>query len=131
MRERPANPAYSISARRWSPPPVRSVTLARAPGSARSIRVFTSSVEGIQTKDSEGNVPARLDPEHRHESLLVLGVDPGDDLDLLLDAGAAQLRREQLVHLEDPGRVVHVDLDAHGLLLAPLHFHDLDRRSRE
>ena len=32
IRDRPANPSYTTSARRWSPPPVRSVTVAVAPG---------------------------------------------------------------------------------------------------
>ena len=54
---------------------------------------------------------ARLDPEHGHEPLLVLGLDLRDDLHVLLDPGAAQLGGEQLVDLEQPGRVVHRDLD--------------------
>ena len=45
----------------------------------------------------------------------MLGLDLGDDLDVLLDAGAAQLGGEQLVDLEQPGRVVHLDLDPHRL----------------
>ena len=58
------------------------------------------------------------DPEHRDQALLVLGVDPGDDLDVLLQARAAQLLGEQLVDLEDAGAVGHLDLDAHRLLAA-------------
>src|SRR5436190_14752232 len=104
MRESPPKPWYTTSARRWSPPPVRSVTVASEPGSARSIRSFTSSVEGIASKDSDAVPRALLDPEHRHEPLLVLRIDLGNDLDLVFHARPPQLRREQLVDLEDPRR---------------------------
>ena len=46
-----------------------------------------------------------LDPEDRDQPLLVLGVDPRGYLDVLLQARAAQLGRQQLVHLEDPRAV--------------------------
>src|SRR5207244_3217176 len=60
--------------------------------------------------------PGTLDREDGHEPLLVLGVDAGDHLDVLLQAGAPQLRGEQLVDLEQARGVVHRDLDAHGAL---------------
>ena len=47
----------------------------------------------------------RLDPVHLEQPLLVLGVDPRDHLDVRLQAGAAQLRGQQLVHLEDAVRI--------------------------
>src|SRR6185436_12394705 len=116
-RDRPANPSYTTSARRWSPPPVRSVTVAVAPGRARSMRSFTSPVEGMPQKVAGGR-GRTLDPENRHQPLLVLGVDLGDDLYVALDARPAELGRQQLVDLEHARGVVHVDLDAHRLLLA-------------
>src|SRR4051795_9250182 len=42
----PANSAAATLARKWSPPPVRSVTSARAPGMAVSMRCLSSSVLG-------------------------------------------------------------------------------------
>src|SRR3954454_1918784 len=74
-----------------------------------------------------GTSPRRLEPEHRHEPLLVLGVDARHDLDVLLQRRTAQLRPQPLVHLEDPGRVVHLDLDADGLVAAGRDLHRLDR----
>ena len=69
-----------------------------------------------------------LDPEHGHEALLVLGLDLGDDLHVLLDSRAAELRGEQLVDLEQPRRVVHRDPDLDRLLVAGLDRHVVDRR---
>src|SRR5688500_15551762 len=46
MRERPSNRSETTSARKWSPPPVRSSTSTSAPGSARSIRCLSSSACG-------------------------------------------------------------------------------------
>jgi hypothetical protein len=50
---------------------------------------------------------------------------------VLLEPGATQLRGEQLVHLEDPRGVVHLDLDADGTLLARLDADVVDRRGRQ
>ena len=72
--------------------------------------------------------PACLDPEHGHEPLLVLGLDLGDHLHVLLDPGAAELRREQLVDLEQAGRVVHRDPHLNRLLGAGLDRDGVDRR---
>ena len=47
---------------------------------------------------------------------------------LALQRGAADLRRQQVVDLEDPGRVVELDLDPHRPLLAGLDPHLVDRR---
>src|SRR3954467_13464624 len=55
----------------------------------------------------------RLDLEsvHRHEALFLFGVDGLVALHVRLQARPAQLRLEQAVDLEDPGPVVHADLD--------------------
>ena len=73
----------------------------------------------------------RLDPVHLEQALLVLGLDPGDDLDVLLEPRAAQLGGEQLVDLEDAGGVVHVDLDADRARLALDDADLVDRRRRQ
>ena len=44
----------------------------------------------------------------------MLGVDPGDHLDVFLEAGAPQFLCQQLIDLENPRAVGHFDLDAHG-----------------
>src|SRR5205814_6484655 len=69
----------------------------------------------------------RLDPEHRNEPLLVLGVDAGDDLDVRLDRRATQLGGQELVDLEDARAVGHGDLDAHRLLAPGRDAHLVDR----
>ena len=58
---------------------------------------------------------------------LLLGVDAGDDFDVLLERGPPQLRAEALVDLEDPRAVRHVDLDAHRRVAAGDDLHGLDR----
>ncbi len=54
-----------------------------------------------------------------------------DHLDVLLQPRAAQLGGQQLVDLEDAGRVVHGDLDRHGALLARLDLHPVDGGGRQ
>ena len=61
----------------------------------------------------------------------MLGVDPGDHLDVLLEAGAAQLGGEQLVHLEDAGAVGHRDLDPDRVVAPGNDLDLLDRVSRQ
>ena len=61
---------------------------------------------------------APLEAEDLQQAPLVLALDPRDDLEVLLQRRAAELRAEALVDLVDPGAVVHRDLDAHGLVLA-------------
>src|SRR5258706_8196960 len=46
MRPRPSNRCETTSARKWSPPPVRSSTWTAEPGNACSMRCFRSSVVG-------------------------------------------------------------------------------------
>src|SRR5215208_1982726 len=53
MRLRPSKRSDSTSARKWSPPPVRSSTFTREPGSADSIRDFSSSALGIEVHDTD------------------------------------------------------------------------------
>src|SRR5437660_131672 len=73
----------------------------------------------------------RSDPEHRQQPLLVLGFDPGDYFDVLLETGAPELGSEQLIDLEDPGTVRHLDLDP-DCAVAPGHDLDLfDRVGRQ
>src|SRR5919199_7027003 len=48
MRARPAKRSETTSARKWSPPPVRSSTSACAPGRASSMRCLSSCALGIQ-----------------------------------------------------------------------------------
>src|SRR5688572_17602184 len=50
MRDNPAKRSDTISARKWSPPPVRSSTSACEPGRAASIRVLRSSAVGIDSR---------------------------------------------------------------------------------
>src|SRR3954453_2182004 len=72
-----------------------------------------------------------LDAIHPQQPLLVLGLDARHDLDVLLEARAAELAAQQRVDLEDPGRVVHLDLDPDRPRLA-LHDADLvDRGGRQ
>src|SRR5205814_10257648 len=80
-----------------------------APGSLRSSKI----VAGL-----------RLETVDRDEALLRLGVEAGDDLDVLLENGAAELRLQELVHLVDARRVDHVDLD-HDRPLRAVRDHDL------
>src|ERR671918_658125 len=75
--------------------------------------------------------PSELEAVEGDEALLRLRVDACDDLDVLLEPGAAELRLQQLVHLVDAGRVVHGDLDQNGSLLAVLDLDALDGRRRE
>ena len=65
------------------------------------------------------------------QALLVLGLDPGDHLDVLLEPRAAELGRQQLVDLEDPGAVGHRDLDPHGAVAAGRDLDLLDRVGRQ
>ena len=67
------------------------------------------------------------EPEAGQEAFLGLALDRGDDFDLALQRGAADLRRQQVVDLEDPGGVVELDLDPHRALLAGLDPHLVDR----
>ena len=85
---------------------------------------------GLRAQRLRGS-SSHLDPEHRDQALLVLGVDARDDLDVLLEAGAAELGRQQLVDLEDAGAVGHLDLDADGLLAARGDLDLLDRVGRQ
>ena len=64
------------------------------------------------------------------QPLLVLGVDPGDDLDVRLQAGAPQLVGQQRVDLEDARGVVDLHLDADRALLALGNDPDLVDRGR-
>lgn len=48
----------------------------------------------------------------------MLGLDASDDLDVLLQARAAQLLGQELVNLEDAGAVGHGDLDSDGTVAA-------------
>ena len=68
--------------------------------------LFGAAYRGLSSVDSA----CGLNLEHRDQPLLVLGVDPGDHLDVLLQPGAAQLLGQQLVDLEDAGAVGHLDL---------------------
>ena len=61
----------------------------------------------------------------------MLGLDPGHDLDVILEPGPAQLRGEQFVDLEHAGGVVHLDLDPDRPLLAGDDPDLVDRRRRE
>src|SRR5215210_4207472 len=72
-----------------------------------------------------------LQAEAREQALLGLALDLGDDLDVALQRGAAQLRGEQVVDLEDAGGVVHLDLHLHRALVSGLDPHLVDRRRRE
>src|SRR3954447_22193380 len=75
--------------------------------------------------------PSRSDAVDGQQSLLVLCRDLRDDLNVILEPRAAQLAGQQLVDLEDAGRVVHLDLDPDRALLA-LEDPDLvDRGRRE
>src|SRR5690349_9011752 len=60
----------------------------------------------------------RSEPEAGKEALLRLALQRRRDLDVVLEAGPAQLRPQQIVHLEEAGGVVHLDLDQHLAVLA-------------
>src|SRR3954452_15955767 len=49
----------------------------------------------------------QIDAVRLNQPLLGLRVDVRDDLDVRLEAGSAQLRLQEAVHLEDAGGVVH------------------------
>ena len=72
-----------------------------------------------------------LEVIERDEALLGLVLDPRHDLDVGLQPRAVQLRLQQLVHLVEPGRVVHLDLDSDRALLALADDHLVDRRRRD
>src|SRR5215210_7301138 len=60
MRERPSKRSDTISARKWSPPPVVSVTETSAPGRACSMRSRSSSALGIQPSRVPTKAPIQL-----------------------------------------------------------------------
>ena len=70
---------------------------------------------------------ARITDGTRARGASRLALDAGDDLDVLGQRRAAQLLAEALVDLEDAGAVGHLDLDAHGLVVARLDAHLVDR----
>src|SRR5262245_14708366 len=74
---------------------------------------------------------SRLQAERRKQALLGFARDLGDHLDVALERGAAELRREEVVDLEDARGVVHLDLDPNGALLPSLDSHLVDRRRGE
>src|SRR5436190_3260656 len=61
MRDRPVKRSETTSARKWSPPPVRSSTLASAPGRALSIRRFRSAAVGIKDSRIAVDLVGRID----------------------------------------------------------------------
>ncbi len=63
--------------------------------------------------------PSGPDPEPGQQPLLGLALDLGDDLDVSGQRRAAELGRQQVVDLEDPGGVVHRDLDPHRRARSP------------
>src|SRR5215468_11090880 len=84
------------------------------PSARRNPTIRSMSVQASVRKLSCGAATAGvldLEPVHRHEALLGLGVDVRDDLDVGLEAAAPQLRLQEAVDLEEPGRIVHPDLD--------------------
>src|SRR5437870_3515563 len=72
-----------------------------------------------------------LQAKYRYESLLVLGIDARDHLEVLLEQRSPQLRAKALVDLEDARRVRHRDLDPHGLVAAGRDRDVLDRVGRQ
>src|SRR3954454_16207147 len=92
------------------------------PGQACAAGAVRASATSAQPRGTNRGILRRACPRsdlvNAQETLFVLGVDPGDEFDVRLEAGAPQFRREQLVDLEHPRGVVHGHLDADGALLA-------------
>src|SRR3954470_16510592 len=63
MRDRPWKRSETISARKWSPPPVKSSTAAVDPGSACSMRALRSSALGIAIEKIAASQAARIGVE--------------------------------------------------------------------
>src|SRR5919206_804156 len=59
MRDSPAKRSETTSARKWSPPPVRSSTSALAPGIAASMRAFSSCALGMDSRIT-GELPTKI-----------------------------------------------------------------------
>src|SRR5207342_1229892 len=72
-----------------------------------------------------------VESESAQKTLLRLALDLGDDFDLAVERGVADLRRQQVVDLEDAGRVVELDLDPHRPRLPRLDSHLVDGRRRD
>src|ERR1700712_1409048 len=114
-----AYPIQQMTRREW-----RNLTGSR--GSSRPSGRNVPSLRQLSRETSQPGVPRLCQPEAAQQALLGLALNLGEDFDLPLQRGAADLRRQQVVDLEDARRVVELDLDPNGVILAGADPHLVD-----